>query len=148
MKYRIWSKNAQCYTYEPCYPGSSLHCASNYYLDNDGNIVDFVTTIGSNQDDASKCDVDQEAYKIELCTGFKATNGEYLYEGDIVEMPLGIKTTIGRIVYLHFGFMIYERTGGVLQFVQRQYTYLGNYNKNPEIITTPTKIDNGNVGGH
>ena len=148
MKYRIWSKNAQCYAHEPCYPGSSLHCASNYYLDNNGNIVDFVTTIGSNQDDASKCDVDQEAYTIELCTGFKSTNGEYLYEGDIVEMPLGIKTTIGRVVYEHFGFMIYERTGGVLQFVQRQYNYLGNYNKNPEILTTPVKFDNGNVGGH
>jgi hypothetical protein len=148
MKYRIWSKNAQCYTHEPCYPGSSLHCASNYYLDSDGNIVDFVTTIGGNQDDASKCDVDQEAYTIELCTGFKATNGEYLYEGDIVQLPLGIKTTMGRIVYLHFGFMLYERTGGVLQFVQRQYNYLGNYNKNPEILTAPTKIDNGNVGGH
>jgi len=148
MKYRIWSKNAQCYTHEPCYPGSSLHCASNYYLDNDGNIVDFVTTIGSNQDDASKCDVDQEAYKIELCTGFKATNGEYLYEGDIVEMPLGIKTTMGRVVYAHFGFIIYEITCGFLQFVQRQYKYLGNYNKNKEILKAPTKIDNGSVGGH
>jgi hypothetical protein len=148
MKYRIWSKNAQCYTHEPCYPGSSLHCASNYYLDSDGNIVDFVTTIGGNQDDSSKCDVDQEAYKIELCTGFKATNGEYLYEGDIVEMPLGIKTTIGRVVYEHFGFMIYERTGGVLQFVQRQYNYLGNYNKNKEILYAPVKIYNGSAGGH
>ncbi len=74
-------------------PRSSLHCTSNYYIEPNGNLVDFVTSIGSNQDDASKCDVDQEAYKIELCTGFKATNGEYLYEGDIVEMPLGIKTT-------------------------------------------------------
>ena len=125
MKYRIWSKNAECYTHEPEYPGSSLHCTSNYYLDHNGNLVDFVTSIGTNQDDASKCDVDQEAYKIELCTGFKATNGEYLFEGDIVELPLGIKTTIGRIVYEHFGFMIYERTGGVLQFVQKPYTYLG-----------------------
>ena len=63
-------------------------------------------------------------------------------------MPLGIKTTIGRVVYEHFGFMIYERTGGVLQFVQRQYNYLGNYNKNKEILYAPTKIDNGSVGGH
>ena len=61
MKYRIWSKKSECYTHEPEYPGSSLHCASNYYLDNDGNIVDFGTTIVSNQDDASKCVVDQEA---------------------------------------------------------------------------------------
>jgi hypothetical protein len=142
MKYRIWSKLSNCYTHDPCYPGSSLHCASNYYLDTDGNIVDFVTSISGNQDDASKCDVDQEAYKIELCTGFKATNGEYLYEGDIVELPLGIKTTIGRVVYEHFGFMVYERTGGVLQFVQREYKYLGNYNKNKEILTAPVKFDN------
>jgi hypothetical protein len=63
-------------------------------------------------------------------------------------MPLGIKTTIGRVVYEHFGFMIYERTGGVLQFVQRQYNYLGNYNKNKEILTAPVKIDNGSAGGH
>ena len=146
MKYRIWSKNAECYTNEPEYPGSSLHCTSNYYLDHNGNLVDFVTSIGTNQDDASKCDVDQEAYKIELCTGFKATNSEYLYEGDIVELPLGIKTTIGRITWEHFGFMIYERTGGVLQFVQKPYTYLGNYNKNPEILKVPVKIDND--GGH
>lgn len=146
MKYRIWSKNAECYTHEPEYPGSSLHCTSNYYLDPNGNLVDFVTSIGTNQDDASKCDVDQEAYKIELCTGFKATNGEYLFEGDIVELPLGIKTTIGRVVYEHFGFMIYERTGGVLQFVQKPYTYLGNYNKNPEILKVPVKVDN--KGGH
>ena len=142
MKYRIWSKKSECYTHEPCYPGSSLHCASNYYLDSDGNLVDFVTSIGGNQDDATKSEVTQEDYTIELCTGFKATNGEYLYEGDIVEMPLGIKTTIGRIVYIHFGFMIYERTGGVLQFVQKPYTYLGNYNKNKEILTAPVKVDN------
>ena len=38
--------------------------------------------------------------------------------------------------------MIYERTGGVLQFVQKPYTYLGNYNKNKEILTAPVKIDN------
>ena len=148
MRYRIWSKNAQCYTHEPCYPGSSLHCASNYYLDNDGNIVDFVTTIGSNQDDASKCDVDQEAYTIELCTGFKATNGEYLYVNDLVEFPLGIKTSKGKIIYDHFCFWIVEKQGGVLKFDQKPYTYLGNYNKNPEILTVPTKIDNGSVGGH
>jgi hypothetical protein len=148
MKYRIWSKNAQCYTHEPCYPGSSLHCASNYYLDSDGNIVDFVTTIGSNQDDASKCDVDQEAYKIELCTGFKATNGEYLYVNDLVEFPLGIKTSKGKIIYDHFCFWIVEKQGGVLKFDQKPYTYLGNYNKNPEIINAPIKIDNGNIGGH
>jgi hypothetical protein len=148
MKYRIWSKLSKCYTYEPCYPGSSLHCASNYYLDSDGNIVDFVTTIGSNQDDASKCDVDQEAYTIELCTGFKANNGEYLYEGDIVELPLGIKTTIGRVIFEHFCFWIVEKQGGVLKFDQKPYTYLGNYNKNPEILKAPSKIDNGSVGGH
>jgi hypothetical protein len=148
MKYRIWSKNAQCYTHEPCYPGSSLHCASNYYLDNDGNIVDFVTTIGSNQDDASKCDVDQKAYKIELCTGFKATNGEYLYVNDLVEFPLGIKTSKGKIIYDHFCFWIVEKQGGVLKFDQKPYTYLGNYNKNPEILKAPSKIDNGSVGGH
>ena len=148
MKYRIWSKKSECYTHEPCYPGSSLHCASNYYLDSDGNLVDFVTSIGGNQDDATKSDVEQDDYIIEKCTGFKATNGEYLYEGDIVEMPLGIKTTIGRVVYEHFGFMIYERTGGVLQFVQRQYNYLGNYNKNKEILNKPVKSDNGPVGGH
>ena len=134
MKYRIWSKNAQCYTHEPCYPGASLHCASNYYLDSDGNIVDFVTTIGSNQDDASKCDVDQEAYTIELCTGFKATNGEYLYVNDLVEFPLGIKTSKGKIIYDHFCFWIVEKQGGVLKFDQKPYTYLGNYNKNPNHI--------------
>ena len=148
MKYRIWSKKSQCYTHEPCYPGSSLHCESNYYLDRDGTIVDFVSTIGCGQDNCTKSPVDQNDYIVELCTGFKATNGEYLYEGDIVEMPLGIKTTVGRILYLHFGFMIYERTGGVLQFVQKPYVYLGNYNKNPEILTAPVKIDNGSVGGH
>jgi hypothetical protein len=148
MKYRIWSKNSQCYTHEPCYPGSSLHCASNYYLDSDGNIVDFVTTIGGNQDDASKCDVDQEAYTIELCTGFKATNGEYLYVNDLVEFPLGIKTSKGKIIYDHFCFWIVEKQGGVLKFDQKPYTYLGNYNKNPEILKAPTKIDNGSVGGH
>ena len=49
MKYRIWSKNAECYTHEPEYPGSSLHCVSNYYLDPNGNLVDFVTSIGTNQ---------------------------------------------------------------------------------------------------
>jgi len=146
MKYRIWSKLSNCYTHEPEYPGSSLHCTSNYYLDTDGNIVDFITTLGSNQDDATKDMVDQEAYKIELCTNFKTTNGEYLFEGDIVELPLGIKTTIGRITWEHFGFMIYERTGGVLQFVQKPYTYLGNYNKNPEILKVPVKFDND--GGH
>jgi len=148
MKYRIWSKNAQCYTHEPCYPGSSLHCASNYYLDSDGNIVDFVTTIGGNQDDASKCDVDQEAYKIELCTGFKATNGEYLYEGDIVEFKLGLKMVKGRVVFNCFRFWIYEVCGGCMGFNQHEYKVIGNYNKNPEIITTPTKIDNGNIQGH
>jgi len=61
---------------------------------------------------------------------------------------LCIKTTIGRVVYEHFGFMIYERTGGVLQFVQREYKILGNYNKNPEVLTTSVKLDNGPVGGH
>jgi hypothetical protein len=25
---------------------------------------------------------------------------------------------------------------------------MGNYNKNPEILTAPVKIDNGSVGGH
>ena len=80
MKYRIWSKLSNCYTNEPEYPGSSLHCTSNYYLDTDGNLVDFVTTIGSNQDDATKDMVDQEAYKIELCTNLKTTNGEYIAE--------------------------------------------------------------------
>jgi hypothetical protein len=84
MKYRIWSKNAQCYTHEPCYPGSSLHCASNYYLDSDGNIVDFVTTIGGNQDDATKCDVDQEAYIIEQYTGLHDSKGNKIFEGDIL----------------------------------------------------------------
>jgi len=79
---------------------------------------------------------------LNIRTGFKATNGEYLYEGDIVEMPLGIKTTIGRIVFEHFGFMVYERTGGVMQFVQRQYKYLGNYHKNKDILNNPVKFDN------
>ena len=69
MKYRIWSKKSECYTHEPEYPGSSLHCASNYYLDPNGNLVDFVTSIGGNQDDATKSEVTQEDYTIELCTG-------------------------------------------------------------------------------
>jgi hypothetical protein len=34
------------------------------------------------------------------------------------------------------------------KFVQKPYTYMGNYNKNPEILTAPVKIDNGSVGGH
>ena len=76
MKYRIWSKLSNCYTYEPCYPGSSLHCASNYYLDTDGNIVDFITTIGSNQDDATKDIVNQEDYIIEEYTGLNDIKGK------------------------------------------------------------------------
>ena len=134
MKYRIWSKNAECYTHEPEYPGSSLHCTSNYYLDHNGNLVDFVTSIGTNQDDASKCDVDQEAYKIELCTGFKATNGEYLYEGDIVEFKLGLKMVKGTIVFNCFRFWIYEVRGGCMGFNQHEYKVIGNYNKNPDNV--------------
>jgi hypothetical protein len=44
--------------------------------------------------------------------------------------------------------MCCERTGGVLQFVQKPYTYLVNYNKNKEILTAPIKTDNGSVDGH
>jgi len=148
MKYRIWSKTSQCYTHEPCYPGSSLHCASNYYLDSDGNIVDFITTIGGDTDNATKEPVNQEDYTIELCTGFKATNGEYLYVNDLVEFPLGIKISRGKIIYDHFCFWLVEPQGGVLKFDQKQYTYLGNYNKNPDVLNVSAKIDNGSVGGH
>lgn len=148
MKYRIWSKNAQCYTHEPCYPGSSLHCTSNYYLDSDGNIVDFITTIGGDTDNATKEPVNQEDYTIEPCTGFKATNGEYLYVNDLVEFPLGTKISRGKIIYDHFCFWLVEPQGGVLKFDQKQYNYLGNYNKNPDVLNVSAKIDNGSVGGH
>ena len=130
MKYRIWSKLSNCYTHEPEYPGSSLHCTSNYYLDTDGNIVDFITTLGSNQDDATKDIVNQEDYKIELCTNFKTTNGEYLFEGDIVEFKLGLKMVKGTIVFNCFRFWIYEVRGGCMGFNQHEYKVIGNCNKN------------------
>jgi len=147
MKYRIWSKKSQCYTHEPCYPGSSLHCASNYYLDSDGNIVDFITTLGGNQNDCTKDVVNQEDYTIELCTGFKATDGQYLYVNDLVSFPLGIKTSRGKIIYDHFCFWIVERQGGVLKFDQKSYTRLGNANINPDALSVGIEqISHG--GGH
>jgi len=147
IKYRIWSKSSQCYTHEPCYPGSSLHCASNYYLDSDGNIVDFITTIGGDPDNATRGPIDQEDYVVEPCTGFKATDGEYLYVNDLVEFPLGIKTSRGKIIYDHFCFWIVERQGGVLKFDQKKYIRLGNFNVNPDVLNVNI-VEPQNIGGH
>ena len=147
LKYRIWSKSSQCYTNDPAYPGSSLHCASNYYLDQDGNLVDFITTIGGDPDNATKGPIDQDDYVIEPCTGFKATDGQYLYVNDLVSFPLGIKTSRGKIIYDHFCFWIVERQGGVLKFDQKQYTRLGNANINPEALSVGIEeISHGGAG--
>jgi hypothetical protein len=66
----------------------------------------------------------------------------------LVEFPLGIKISRGKIIYDHFCFWLVEPQGGVLKFDQKQYTYLGNYNKNPDVLNVSAKIDNGSVGGH
>ena len=106
MKYRIWSKLANCYTNEPCYPGSSLHCASNYYLDTDGNIVDFITTIGANQDDATKDIVNQEDYTIEEYTGLNDIKGNKVFEGDIVKQKIGRKYEYYPVTWEYCGWYI------------------------------------------
>jgi len=108
MKYRIWSKLANCYTHEPCYPGSSLHCASNYYLDTDGNIVDFITTIGSNQDDATKDIVNQEDYIIEEYTGLNDIKGNRVFEGDIVKQKIGHEYEYNAVVWNTCGWYLNE----------------------------------------
>ncbi len=108
MKYRIWSKLSNCYTHEPCYPGSSLHCASNYYLDTDGNIVDFITTIGGNQDDATKDIVNQEDYTIEEYTGLNDIKGNRIFEGDIVKQKIGRKYEYNAVVWNTCGWYLNE----------------------------------------
>lgn len=108
MKYRIWSKLSNCYTHEPCYPGSSLHCASNYYLDTDGNIVDFITTIGSNQDDATKDIVNQEDYIIEEYTGLNDIKGNRVFEGDIVKQKIGHEYEYNAVVWNTCGWYLNE----------------------------------------
>jgi len=108
MKYRIWSKLSNCYTHEPCYPGSSLHCASNYYLDTDGNIVDFITTIGGNQDDATKDIVNQEDYTIEEYTGLNDIKGNRVFEGDIVKQKIGRKYEYNVVVWNTCGWYLNE----------------------------------------
>ncbi len=108
MKYRIWSKLSNCYTHEPCYPGSSLHCASNYYLDTDGNIVDFITTIGANQDDATKDIVNQEDYTIEEYTGLNDIKGNRIFEGDIVKQKIGRKYEYNVVVWNTCGWYLNE----------------------------------------
>ncbi len=108
MKYRIWSKLSNCYTYEPCYPGSSLHCASNYYLDTDGNIVDFITTIGANQDDATKDIVNQEDYTIEEYTSLNDIKGNRIFEGDIVKQKIGRKYEYNAVVWNTCGWYLNE----------------------------------------
>ena len=85
LKYRIWDKKAKSYTNSIGYPGASFHCVSNYYLSPDGEIVDFVTTIGGNQDDATKGPVDQDDYIVAFNTGMKDKNGITIFEGDIVQ---------------------------------------------------------------
>lgn len=146
LKYRIWSKSSQCYTNDPFYPGSSLHCASNYYLDQDGNLVDFITTIGGDPDNATKGPIDQDDYVIEMCTGFAATDGKLLYVNDLVEFPLGIKTSRGKIIWQHFCFWIVEHHGGVLKFDQKNYKYIGNFNVNPDVLKI--KPEEEHKGGH
>ncbi len=108
MKYRIWSKLSKCYTYEPCYPGSSLHCASNYYLDTDGNIVDFVTSIGSDQNDCTKDIVNQEDYTIEEYTGLNDIKGNRIFEGDIVKQKIGRKYEYNAVVWNTCGWYLNE----------------------------------------
>ena len=106
MKYRIWSKKSECYTHEPEYPGSSLHCTSNYYLDHNGNLVDFVTSIGGNQNDASKCDVEQEDYIIEEYTGLDDIKGTRIFEGDIVRQKIGRKYKYYPVTWECYGWYI------------------------------------------
>jgi hypothetical protein len=108
MKYRIWSKSSECYTHEPEYPGSSLHCASNYYLDPDGNLVDFVTSIGGNQDDATKSPVDQENYIIEEYTGLNDIKGNRIFEGDIVRQKIGRKYEYCNVNWECYGWYLDE----------------------------------------
>ena len=108
MKYRIWSKLSKCYTQEPCYPGSSLHCASNYYLDTDGNIVDFVTSIGSDQNDCTKDIVNQEDYIIEEYTGLNDIKGNRIFEGDIVKQKIGHEYEYNAVVWNTCGWYLNE----------------------------------------
>jgi hypothetical protein len=142
MKYRIWSKLSNCYTRDPCYPcypGESLHCASNYYLDSDGNIVDFITTIGGDPDRATKGPIDQKDYVVQQYTGLTDGKGNNIYEGDILSHDKKIGT-----VYYNA-----DRAGFVLEWeysrheqnyvnltcdVAYESSNIGNIFKNPELL--------------
>ena len=91
--------------------------------------------------------IDQDDYVIEMCTGFPATDGKLLYVNDLVQFPLGIKTSKGKIIYEHFSFWIVEKQGGMLKFDQKNYKYIGNINVNPDVLNI-TEEEQNHKGGH
>ena len=139
-KFRIWDRQARRYVENSC----SLHCFSNWAIDPfTGEICDWVQGADGLAGKSQNPDyyfngteiVTEKRYFAEQWTGITDKNGVEIYEGDIMEHPLGTQTFREKVGWECHGwrFISFDNSSSNGLY-KGSATVIGNVNENPELM--------------
>lgn len=129
IKFRIWDKKYNCFTSTPDYPGVSLHCIPNYFLSENGELQNLIST--GNDEFYTKEKSVHDNFVIQQYTGVKDKTGKEIYEGDFLkdfEFPVFFRDGC------FFVAIMYDLTEAALYELDKtELEVIGNIFQNPEL---------------